>query len=105
MYQIFADDTLIYDSTIDDYKIGKGEITLEVNKSGSFVFSLYPDHFYYDKFIKMKTIITVYKSGEIVFRGRVLNAVEDYWNNKVITCEGELGFLQVRCVECQHNVC
>ena len=42
MYKIFADDTLIYDSTIDDYKIAKGEITLETNKSGSFVFSLYP---------------------------------------------------------------
>lgn len=94
MYKIFADDTLIYDSTIDDYKIGKGSISLEVNKSGSFVFSIYPDHFYYERFIRLKTVITVYKSGKIVFRGRILNDVTDYWNNKVITCEGELGFLQ-----------
>jgi phage minor structural protein len=94
MYKIYADDTLIYDSTIEDYKIGKGSITLETNKSGSFVFSLYPDHFYYDKFIRLKTVVTVYKSDKIVFRGRILNDVTDYWNNKVITCEGELGFLQ-----------
>lgn len=94
MYRIFADDTLIYDSTIDDYKIGKGSISLETNKSGSFVFSIYPDHFFYDNFIKLKTIITVYKRGKIVFRGRILNEVVDYWNNKVITCEGELGYLQ-----------
>ena len=94
MYKIFADDTLIYDSTLEDYKIGKGLITLETNKSGSFTFSLYPDHFYYDKFIKLKTVITVYKSNKIVFRGRILNDVTDYFNNKVITCEGELGFLQ-----------
>jgi phage minor structural protein len=94
MYKILADDTLIYDSTIEDYKIGKGSITLETNKSGSFVFSLYPDHFYYDKFVRLKTVITVYKSDRIVFRGRILNDVSDYWNNKVITCEGELGFLQ-----------
>ena len=94
MYKIYADKTLIYDSTIEDYKIGKGQITREVNKSGSFTFSLYPDHFYYDKFIRMKTVITVYKAGQIVFRGRVLNDVTDYWNNKVLTCEGELGFLQ-----------
>ena len=66
MYKIFADDTLIYDSTLEDYKIGKGLITLETNKSGSFTFSLYPDHFYYDKFIKLKTVITVYKSNKIV---------------------------------------
>lgn len=94
MYKIYADNTLIYDSTLDDYKIGKGSITLETNKSGSFVFSVYPDHFFYDSFIKLKTVITVYKSNKIVFRGRVLDDVSDYWNNKVLTCEGELGFLQ-----------
>lgn len=94
MYKIYADNTLIYDSTIEDYKIGKGNITLEVNKSGSFVFSVYPDHFFYDNFVRLKTVITVYKFGKIIFRGRILNDVTDYWNNKVITCEGELGFLQ-----------
>lgn len=94
MYKIYADNELIYDSTIDDYKIGKGEITLETNKSGSFVFSLYPDHFYYDRFVRLATVITVYKRDKIIFRGRILNDVTDHWNNKVITCEGELGFLQ-----------
>lgn len=94
MYKIYADDTLIYDSTLDDYRIGKGDITLEADKSGSFVFSLYPDHPYYDSFVKLKTVIIVYKDGRIVFRGRVLNDEIDYWNNKVLTCEGELGFLQ-----------
>ena len=94
MYKIFADDTLIYDSTLEDYKLGKGSISLETNKSGSFSFSIYPDHFYYDNFVRLKTVITVYKSEKIVFRGRILNDTTDYWNNKNITCEGELGFLQ-----------
>lgn len=94
MYRIFADDTLIYDSTLDDYKIGKGQITLETDKSGSFVFSLYPDHPYYDSIVQHKTVITVYKSNRIKFRGRVIDAVTDYWNNKACTCEGEMGFLQ-----------
>ena len=94
MYKIFADDKLIYDSTLEDYKIQNGVITLETNKSGSFKFAIYPDHFYYDKLVKLKTVITVYKSNKIVFRGRILNDVTDYFNNKVITCEGELGFLQ-----------
>lgn len=94
MYKIYADNTLIYDSTLDDYKIGKGTISHEINKSGSFIFSIYPNHFYYDSFVKLKTIITVHRDGKIVFRGRILNDVTDYWNNKVITCEGELGFLQ-----------
>ena len=94
MYKIFADDTLIYDGTIEDYKIGKGSVSLEINKSGTFSFSIFPDHFYYDNFVRLKTVITVYKSEKIIFRGRILNDVTDYWNNKNITCEGELGFLQ-----------
>lgn len=94
MYAIYADGALVYDSTLEDYRIGSGEITLELDHSGSFVFSLYPDHPYYDSFVKLKTIITVYKSGRIVFRGRVLDDSVDYWNVKTITCEGELSFLQ-----------
>lgn len=94
MYQIYADNVLIYDSTIDDYKLGKGSITLEADKSGSFVFTLYPDHFFYKSFVKLKTVVTVKKSGRIVFRGRVLNDVGDYWNAGTFTCEGELGFLR-----------
>ena len=94
MYRIYADNTLIYDSTLEDFKIGKGQITKEADKSGSFVFSVYPDHPYYGQFVQMKTVITVYKSGRIVFRGRILDDATDYWNTKTITCEGELGFLQ-----------
>lgn len=94
MYKIFADDVLIYDSTIDDYKINTGSISQELNKSGSFVFSIYPDHFYYDQFVKLKTVIKVLKNNKIIFRGRVLNDSSNYQNLKTITCEGELGFLQ-----------
>ena len=94
MYKIKADNTLIYDSTLEDYKINKGSITLETNKSGSFNFSIYPDHFYYDRFIRLKTVITAYKDEKIAFRGRVINDTSDYWNNKALTCEGELGFFQ-----------
>lgn len=94
MYKIYADDTLIYNSTLEDYKIVKGSVSLEINKSGSFTFSIYPDHFYYNNFVRMKTVIKVLKDNRIIFRGRVLNDTTDYRNNKVLTCEGELGFLQ-----------
>lgn len=94
MYAIYADGALIYDSTLEDYKIGSGTVTLELDKAGSFVFSLYPDHPHYNSFTKLKTVVTVYKSGRIVFRGRVLDDAVDYWNQKTLTCEGELSFLQ-----------
>lgn len=94
MYQIYADDTLIYDSTVEDYKIGKGDGALETNKAGSFTFSLYPEHFFYNSFVKKKTVITVTKSDKILFRGRVLDDKVNRWNLKEIVCEGELNFLQ-----------
>ena len=93
MYRIYADETLIYDSTLDDYTITKGQIAKEVNKSGSFVFTIYQDHPYYDKLQKLKTIITVYKNEKIVFRGRILNDSIGFFKDKTFTCEGELSFL------------
>ena len=93
MYKIFADDTLIYDSNLQEYTITKGQITQEVNKSGSFVFSIYDNHPYYDRIQKLKTIITVYKNKRIVFRGRVITDGIGFFKEKTFTCEGELSFL------------
>lgn len=93
MYKIFADDTLIYDSTLEDYAITKGEISLEVNKSGSFTFTLQQNHPYYDKLQRLKTIITVYKNNRLVFRGRVITDGIGFFKDKTFTCEGELSFL------------
>ena len=94
MYEIYADGALIHASGRDDLRLSKGEITLELDKAGSFVFSLPAGHPYRDAFTKLKTVITVYRSGRIVFRGRILDDVTDYWNTRTFICEGELSFLQ-----------
>lgn len=94
MFKIYADDELIYDSTLTDYVITKGVITRELNKSGSFVFTIYSSHPYYNRIQKMKTLITVYKGDKKVFRGRVINEVIGFFKDKTFTCEGELGFLR-----------
>jgi len=93
MYKIFCDNTLIYDSTLEDYVITKGQITKELNKSGSFVFTIYSSHPYYNLIQKMKSIITVYKGEDLIFRGRVIKDVIGFYKDKTFTCEGELGFL------------
>lgn len=94
MFKIFADNELIYDSTLTDYIITKGQITKELNKSGQFVFTIYNSHPYYNRIQKMKSIITVYKGDRKVFRGRVINEVIGFYKDKTFTCEGELGFLR-----------
>ena len=94
MFKIYADNELIYDSTLTDYLITKGQITRELNKSGQFVFTIQSSHPYYNRIQKMKTIITVYKGNRKVFRGRVINEVIGFYKDKTFTCEGELGFLR-----------
>ena len=93
MYKVFCDETLIYDSTLSDYVITKGIVTKEINKSGSFTFTIYSAHPYYDKIAKLKSIITVYKRDVLIFRGRVINEVIGFYKDKTFTCEGELSFL------------
>lgn len=93
MYKIYADKDLIYDSTLDDYVITKGQIELEVNKSGSFTFAINQNHPYYDRIQKLKTIITVFKDDYLVFRSRVLTFSDNYFKTRTFVCEGELSFL------------
>lgn len=93
MYKIYCDDTLIYDSALEDYVITKGVITKEINRSGSFVFTIYSSNPFYNSIQKMKSIITVYKGEEIIFRGRPIKEALNFYKDKTFTCEGELGFL------------
>ena len=59
-YRIYADGFLLHDDRLEEYRIMSPKLELEVNKTGSFQFSIYPDHIYYNKIAKIKTIITVY---------------------------------------------
>lgn len=93
MYQVFCDNFLIYDPRIDDLKIINPKLDLEVNKTGSFTFDIYPSNPTYDRLHKLKSIITVRHDGELIFRGRILNDEEGFYNEKRVSCEGELAFL------------
>jgi hypothetical protein len=94
VYQIYADNELIYDQSLESYDLSRAVITQEVNKSGSFEFAVGIDRFPYDQLGKLSTCLKVCKQGRIVFRGRILHDVVNYWNTATLTCEGELGFLR-----------
>lgn len=93
MYKVYCDNYLLYDDNFDKYKIESPKLELEINKAGKFTFSIYPNHPYYGLLKKMKSIITVYQDEEIIFRGRILDSEQGWYNQKKITCEGELAFL------------
>jgi len=93
MYKVYCDGLLLYHSKLESLKIFKPSIELEVNKTGSFEFTVYPDHPRYDLIKKLKSIITVFQDDFLLFRGRVLDDEIGWHNEKTIFCEGDMAFL------------
>lgn len=93
MYRVYSDGLLLYHSKLENLKILNPTVELEVNKTGSFQFTVYPDHSRYNLIRKLKSIITVYQDDYLLFRGRVLDDEIGWHNEKKIACEGELAFL------------
>ena len=93
MYKVYSDDYLLYNPEIESLKIFSPKLELELNKTGSFDFLIYPEHPYFDKLEKLNSIITVYQDDYLIFRGRILNEQQGFYNEKQVTCVGELAFL------------
>ena len=93
MYKVFCDNYLMYDPRLESLKLFSPKLELELNKTGTFSFLIYPEHPYFDKLEKMKSIVRVYQDNELVFRGRILTDENGFYNEKQVSCEGELAFL------------
>lgn len=92
MYRVYADGLTIYNDRLENLKIFSPSVDLELNKTGSFSFTIRPDHPNYGLIQKLKTIITVYQNDYLLFRGRVLDEEIGFHNEKKIVCEGDLAF-------------
>lgn len=93
VYTVYCDNELLFDPRIDELAIFDKKIALEVNKTGSFDFKIYPSHPMYDRIKRLKSSIEVYQDAYMIFRGRVLDDTQDFNNAKDIICEGDLAFL------------
>lgn len=93
MYRVYCDGLTLYNSNLESLKIFNPSVELELNKTGSFLFTIYPDHPQYNAIQKLRSIITVYQDDYLLFRGRVLDDEIGFHNEKHVTCEGELAFL------------
>ena len=93
MIQVYVDGVLIFDPRLPDYQLENPAISLELNKTGQFTFTLYPDHPGYGAIQKLKSIVEVQKDGAVLFRGRPLSSQEGFYRQQTYTCEGELAFL------------
>ncbi len=95
MYSIYADGICIYNDAfaLDNMKIIDPKLTLEDSSAGSLSMTLPPSNIGYGTIVRMVSDISVHKNGEEIWAGRVLSEDKDFWNNRVLYCEGELAFL------------
>ena len=94
MIQVLADDRVIFDNRLDGYALTALSHTDALNKSGTAIFTMPPNHPAYNDFVSYKTLVTIYKDDVLAFRGRAIFPSDDFIRNRTITCEGERGFLQ-----------
>ena len=93
MYRVYCDGQLIEHGRLTELRIHNPSLEVELNKTGSFTFTIYPDHPRYDLIQRMKSIITIYDEDFLLFRGRVLDDEIGWHNEKTVSCEGDMAFL------------
>jgi len=94
LYSIYADGVCVYDDVIvsKSMKALNPKLVLEDNSAGSLSMTLTPENSGYSTIIRLISDITVKKDGIEIWSGRVLSENMDFWNNRVLYCEGELAF-------------
>lgn len=98
MYRIYADNQLLYSpkaAANGPYGLISPMIEYsELGSAGSLSFTVLPDHPMYEKLHPLKTMFSVMDGNEEIFKGRLLSADSDFFNQKNITCEGDLVVLK-----------
>lgn len=92
MFTITADGLTLWSPIDNKLKVVSPTVNLEVNKIGSLSFKIYPDHKYYNRLVKMRTVITVRQDNRTIFKGRVFSDNVDFHKAKKVEVEGALGY-------------
>ena len=87
--------TLLYSSAANDDKSAliNPQVKAEIGKAGSLTFTILPTHPMYDDLKPFLTFLRVEIDGTEIFNGRVLETSKDMYNQKNVTCEGDLTYL------------
>ena len=91
---IFQNDVLVYDSRLEDYALLGLTVTTGLNVGGTAEIMMPQGHPAFNAFQPFKTLVRVYRDGELRFRGRVLYPEDNFLGQRTITCEGELCLLR-----------
>ena len=92
MYQVYVNGKVLFENGVNDLYLTQAVLDLELGKSGSFVFTIYPDHLNFAA-VEIMAPVTVFRGNEIIYRGRILDIKYGFYGEKQVSCEGELAFL------------
>lgn len=92
MYEVYCGGSRLYETGVDDLIIISPVLDLELGKTGSFQFTIYPTHPSYAA-VEPMAAVSVFRNYQIIYTGRVLSIQYGLHNEKQVSCEGELAFL------------
>lgn len=95
MYSVHADGKCIYnDMYIDEaHRLVNPKLKIADNSAGTFTATLPPTNAGYEICKRISTEIVVKRDGTEIWSGRIISEKKDFWNQRIITCEGELAYL------------
>lgn len=77
----------------DDVRAISPVLTMSVDTVGSLSFQLAAVHPYVGKLKPLESEFYVYDDDDMIFCGRMVSPVKDYYNSVSVSCEGELAYL------------
>ena len=95
MYSVYGDGVCIYNDKwpAESFKGLSPKLSLSDNNAGSFEITLPKNNAGYDILERMKSEIVVKRDEEEIWGGRIIGERMDFHNNRILTCEGELAYL------------
>lgn len=95
MYSVYANNVCIYnDMYVDEgHRLFNPKLKKSDNSAGSFTAILPPSNAGYEIVKHISTKIIIKRDGKEIWEGRVISEKKDFWNQRSITCEGELAYL------------
>ena len=95
MYRILCGGIEVYNDAAltDTNKLINPVLDLEDSAAGSLKITVPPGNAGYSTIERLTSDVTVIKNGQEIWWGRVLSEERDFWNDRILTCEGALAFL------------
>lgn len=95
MYSIYSDGICIHSAKAltKEHKLLNPKLTLTDNAAGSLDITVPPGNAGYDKIERISSELVVKRNDVELWSGRVITEKGDFWNQRMLTCEGELAYL------------